>query len=520
MDDVPQTPPSATLKVSPETIEIEGGDVQAFSVAPSGLVVGWSTQPPKLGEINENGVYTAPEKVENQRSVIILAKTPGGAQYGTATVTLSNAPLAISRLGWFALAVAGVLAIGLVVFWSVLNVAPRQPMVVITPPEVTLDPNQDQGGFTFDAIVFGELKNSVIWSSSDGGIDGKGVYKRAKKALASPADIAITATSATDPSIRGSAIVHLIPGQNLAVQPASVSVFTSQQVPFRVEGNVSASWHRSRDDLGFLDEKTGVYTAPGFVHLTEPFQVIAVEPKTGARAAAVITVNAPFLNRFATDWRLLVFVMLMGALGSMLYFSSSFVAYVGNRTFRSSWLWFYVARPFVGAALAVIFFFIAGSGFLTSSASASNLMTIGVIAALVGLFSDRAVRKLSDVFDVVLATKDDRADKLEEGKSADKSTAPAPKPQQGTAPRITSTDPPQLTKGKAVTLTVRGANFNNYKVSLNNGPGLDPDQATHESFQIQVSADQTNGDKITIRVINGDNTTATVEVRTAAAATV
>jgi hypothetical protein len=75
--------------------------------------------------------------------------------------------------------------------------------------------------------------------------------------------------------------------------------------------------------------------------------------------------------------RCLVFVMLMGALGSMLYFSSSFVAYVGNRTFRSSWLWFYIARPFVGGALAIIFFFIAGSGFLNSSASATNLMTIG-----------------------------------------------------------------------------------------------------------------------------------------------
>src|SRR5205807_649651 len=146
----------------------------------------------------------------------------------------------------------------------------------------------------------------------------------------------------------------------------------------------------SRTDLGLVDEKTGVYTAPGFVQITEPFQVTATEPKTGARAAALVTVNAPWAYRFATDWRLIVFVILMGALGSMLYFASSFVAYVGNRTFRSSWLWFYIARPFVGGALAIIFFFIASSGFLSSNASASNLTTIGVIAALVGLFSDRA----------------------------------------------------------------------------------------------------------------------------------
>ena len=286
-------PPSSTLKISPDTIEMGRGDVQAFSTAPNGLAVEWSTEPQGLGEIDSHGIYTAPKQVENQRSVIILAKTPGGAQFGTATVTLSNTQLAISRLGWFAVVVAALLGIGLIVFWSALNVAPRQPMVVITPPEVTLDPNQDQTGFTFDAIVFGDLKNGVVWSSSDGGIDGKGVYRRAKKTVAAPLDVAVTARSVTDPSIRGTSIIHLIPGQNLAVQPASVSVFTSQQVPFRTESNVSVSWRRSRTDLGALDEQTGIYTAPGFVQLTEPFQIVAVEPKSGARAAAAITVNAP-----------------------------------------------------------------------------------------------------------------------------------------------------------------------------------------------------------------------------------
>src|ERR1019366_836844 len=149
------------------------------------------------------------------------------------------------------------------------------------------------------------------------------------------------------------------------------------------------------------------------------------------------------------------------------------------RTFRSSWLWFYIARPFVGGALAIIFFFIAGSGFLNSSASATNLMTIGVIAALVGLFSDRAVRKLSDIFDVVVATKDDRTDKLEQGKPAGKAGAAATHPPRGASPKITSTDPPLLVRSQTATLTVKGANFNNYKVSVNHGPEVDPEQPTH-----------------------------------------
>jgi hypothetical protein len=163
------------------------------------------------------------------------------------------------------------------------------------------------------------------------------VVKRAKKTIEKQIDVTITATNVTDPKSK-TRIVHLIAGKNLAVQPAAVSVFTSQQVPFRTEGNTVVSWDLSREKRGVLDKNTGVYTAPGFVQDTEPIQITATEPKTGARAAAVITVNAPHARRFATDWRLLVFVMLMGALGSMLYFSSSFAAYVGNRTFRSSWL--------------------------------------------------------------------------------------------------------------------------------------------------------------------------------------
>ena len=175
--------------------------------------------------------------------------------------------------------------------------------------------------------------------------------------------------------------------------------------------------------------------------------------------------------------------------------------------------WFYISRPFVGGALAIIFF-IAGSGLLTSTVSTSNLMMIGVIAALVGLVLHRAVRKLSDICDVVLATKDDRADRLKDGKSEDGAAAYSHAAQQGSSPKITSTDPPQLTRNKPATLTVKGINFNNYKVSVNNGSEVDPGQPTHESFQIQVTAEQTNSDKVMIKVINGDKTSATFEVKT------
>ena len=126
---------SYTHGVSGEAIELEGGDVHAFSVAPAGLLVEWSTEPPGLGNIDQHGIYHAPAVVDTLRSVVVVAKTPGGAQFGTATITLSDAPRAIGRLGRFGVVVAAVLAIALVYLWSALNVKPRQPMVVIAPPE-------------------------------------------------------------------------------------------------------------------------------------------------------------------------------------------------------------------------------------------------------------------------------------------------------------------------------------------------------------------------------------------------
>ena len=452
---------------------------------------------------------------------MILAKTPGGAQYGTATVTLSDAARAVKLVGWYAIIVAVLLGLALVIFWRALNVAARQPMVVINPPEVTIDP-QTESEIEFDAVVIGDLKNGVTWSAEDGSIDPKGIYKFPKSLTKSVnRTVRIFATSLSDPNVRGTAFVNLRTGQKLLVHPNAVSVFTSQQVRFRAEQaeppnpqnqapDKPVKWSLSRKDLGEIDEASGVYTAPRSVERIEPFEVIAVSAN-GASAGAVITVNPPFGK---ADWKLIGFVIVMGSLGSMIYFSSSFVTYVGNRSFRSSWMWFYISRPFVGGALAVIFFLVLGGGFLNSP-STSNLMTIGVIAPLVGLFSDRAVKKLSDVFDVIFAVKEDRGDKLkdrEAGAAQAGASTGTDKPVQVAGPKITATEPQTAMKSQPTTLTVRGSNFNNYKVVINNDPPIDPANPSHETFGLSLTADQTKGDKVTITVINGDKTTTKFEV--------
>ena len=92
----------------------------------------------------------------------------------------------------------------------------------------------------------------------------------------------------------------------------------------------------------------------------------------------------------------------------------------------------------------------------------------------------------------MVAAKDDRSDKLKEPKAGETQAA-APKPQQGASPKIVSTEAQTLTQGQARALVVKGTNFNNYKVKVNNGPEVDPEQPTHESFRIQVAAEQTKG---------------------------
>ena len=63
--------------------------------------------------------------------------------------------------------------------------------------------------------------------------------------------------------------------------------------------------------------------------------------------------------------RLILLVLLVGAIGSYVHSTSSIVDYLGNRTFISSWVWWYLLRPFIGMMLALIFYFVFRGGFIT-----------------------------------------------------------------------------------------------------------------------------------------------------------
>jgi hypothetical protein len=113
--------------------------------------------------------------------------------------------------------------------------------------------------------------------------------------------------------------------------------------------------------------------------------------------------------------RLLLIVLLAGALGSYIHALQSLVDFSGNATLKASWTWWYIARPFLGMALALIFYAALRGGLLAGTpADIKYVNPYGsfTIAALAGMFTDQATQKLADIFDVLFKSDDKRKDKL------------------------------------------------------------------------------------------------------------
>ncbi|MCU0371174.1 MAG: hypothetical protein MUC31_07145, partial [Bacteroidales bacterium] len=118
------------------------------------------------------------------------------------------------------------------------------------------------------------------------------------------------------------------------------------------------------------------------------------------------------------EGRLILLVLLAGALGSYVHSATSFVDFTGNNALKRSWLWWYILRPFIGAVLALLFYFVVRGGFLSTGADASSVSLYGVtaIAGLVGMFSKKATDKLKEVFDSLFRSKEGSSDEARRDK--------------------------------------------------------------------------------------------------------
>ena len=131
-----------------------------------------------------------------------------------------------------------------------------------------------------------------------------------------------------------------------------------------------------------------------------------------------------------TDQRILLLVMVVGMLGSVIGAATSFTGYVGNRTFEGSWVWWFILRPFLGCMLALLLYFVAQAGFLTTPAEAVDQVANGrkdalenlfyttlALAGLAGMFSKVTADKLESIFKNIMQSDadDKRRDKMENG---------------------------------------------------------------------------------------------------------
>lgn len=122
----------------------------------------------------------------------------------------------------------------------------------------------------------------------------------------------------------------------------------------------------------------------------------------------------------AKESTVLLMVILLGALGGALHWVSSLVMYIGNRQLKRSWLLYYFGMPFVGAALAPIFYMLVRVGLVNPAGPSSdgsslanlNLIAIYSLAALTGLFAKTATQKLSEIFATLFRTSESSKDKM------------------------------------------------------------------------------------------------------------
>ena len=166
----------------------------------------------------------------------------------------------------------------------------------------------------------------------------------------------------------------------------------------------------------------------------------------------------------SADSRLFLTVAAAGALGSLVHCVTSFADYVGDRSLKQSWVWYFILRTPIGIALALLFYLVLRGGLIAPTlpeggpnehaATILNPYGLAAVAAMAGMFSKQATDKLAEVFDVLFHTTEpvSRADPL-----------------TSTRPTISSTDPFQLMKGSAIQFAVIGRNFNKACTASING---------------------------------------------------
>jgi hypothetical protein len=404
-------------------------------------------------------VYTAPPKSYLWFSrQVELGADVNGTVAGAAVITLTSAPVWTVALGIIYIPLFFALVISVVAIWPP---QPAAPWIQLTPPTVTVVPGFQQ---QFDARIWEARDQGVTWSATDGIISPTGLF--AAPATSNNNTVVITATSAADHTLVQSALVVLNP-HGLALRPASVALSPSGTASFHTMENTALA--NTASAASGTPPTSGV-SAPGPTQIEWAVSDPAALPLLNADPSGKVTVQAPkqiatftrvvltasdkadrkrqasaviYLSPAETpvgsemvayelmrDTRLLMLVMLMGALGALLGASRSLANFVGNDAFLPRWSLFYLFRPTFGAGLALMVFFgyRIGAVMGVKGAAPADPFAATFVAGMVGLFADTVLQKLKDLITALLPSQDERKDKI----AASITAAPSIESAQGT----------------------------------------------------------------------------------------
>ena len=443
------------LQVTPKNISLRARETQVFQAAGATGTVTWSIEP-HSGRIDRNGVYTSPMLVVRNANVTVQAHD--GTQFDAANVTLDAGWFWLHLLGVYWLAWAAVLLAVLLGRWELLCPSCRPAELLISPPLATVTASQP---VRFTATA------PVTWQDN---LNSSGLYNTPPAQPPNPS-INITATAIADPKKTASASLIWSPDVGLTLEPQQTIVFGEGKVTFNPimtvapdkQGKIDPSkavWEYLQPPIGNISAPgpngTAVYS-PGEIKRATTIMIIANVRIPGGPprpAGAYITLlpkspaKACQEDGTPSTASLIGLIALAGALGGLIHGASSFAIFAGNRQFKSSWTWWYVLRPVLGAAVALVVYLVVRSGLGTGDMALSGadcLKTAG-FAGLIGMFAEPATLKLKDIFNTIFTPRDDpRKDILNPAKSP---------------PRINSIDPPSVSGAEPpAVLKIAGANF-------------------------------------------------------------
>lgn len=122
---------------------------------------------------------------------------------------------------------------------------------------------------------------------------------------------------------------------------------------------------------------------------------------------------ACYCLKLTSEQRIIILVLLGGALGSFIHAASSFSNYVGEAKIEKSWVWWYLLRPPIGMSIALVFYLSFRGGLLNDTPIETlNIYGIMTLAALSGLFTDKATLKLEEIFQSLFKPADKRKGRL------------------------------------------------------------------------------------------------------------